>query len=438
MYSLRIACGSETVWLHGPSIQPPVKGARRLPIPRALEGGRCEEQIDLLLEGTPASVQWMIQTIERLLARARTGAGAGLHLMPSAADTEWEACLLDGRVELLGAGTPERGRGSQALRLFLVRGDCWQGSLTALPLSNPNGANVTNGLTLFNHCDADALHANYADSNDAQGSLPAPARVELFHDLSGPEPVTDIWLGEGAAPLPHDLLEGEAATTTLTTQVIGDSTCSGGGYRRVSWEGAAEVEILAWELNSNWLEQAGGRCFRPLLRFANLFDCADLQVHLQVHSGGSVLFESPFQTLQPGARLQELAPVMLPPWSLAADSPAGLALAWIGRRVSGESTTLDLDFLALLPLRGWRRYWSLDGLPAGARLLDDPLEQRCVTLHPQNGELAGHVAQGPGLEVQPGQAQCFAALFATGSPAGMDTTARVRLKITYRPRRRTV
>ncbi len=436
MFSLRMTCGSETVWLHGPSAQPPLKGARRLPLPRALEGSRCEEQIDLLLEGTPASIQWTIQTIERLLARARGGANAGLHLMPTAADTEWEARLLDGRVERLGSDIS--GRGSQALRLFLARGDCWQGSLTALPLSNPNGANIADGLALFNHCDGDALHANYADSNAAPGSLPSPARVELVHDLSGPEAVTDIWLGEGGAPLPQGLLEGEAAASTLTSQVIGDSTCSGGGYRRVSWEGADELEILHWELSSSWLEQAGGRCFRPLLRFANLLTCSDLRLFVQVHTSGSVLFESPPQTLAAGVRLQELAPVLLPPWSPAGSAPAGLTLALIGRRVAGGSSTLDLDFLGLLPLRGWRRYWSLSGLPFGARLVDDPIEQRCVTVHPQNGELAGHIAQGPGLEVHPGQAQRFAILFATGSPAGMDVAAQMRLKITYRPRRRTV
>ena len=49
------------------------QGARRQPIPRALEGGRCEEQIDWLLEGTPASIQLALQTVERLLGRAASG-----------------------------------------------------------------------------------------------------------------------------------------------------------------------------------------------------------------------------------------------------------------------------------------------------------------------------------------------------------------------------
>ena len=74
----------------------------------------------------------------------------------------------------------------------------------------------------------------------------------------------------------------------------------------------------------------------------------------------------------------------------------------------------------------------------GARLIDDPLTGRCVVLHPQDGELAGHAAHGPGLELQPGQPQRFSALFATGSPAGMDIAAQVRLKVSYRPRRRVI
>jgi len=438
MYSLRITCGAESLWLHGPSVAAPVRGARRQPIPRALEGGRCEEQIDWLLEGTPASIQLALQTVERLLGRARAGAAVGLHLMPTAADTEWESRLLDGRAELLGSGTPERGRGSQAVRLLLTRSDYWQGSLTTLPLSNPNGADVTDGLAMFNHCDSDALHANYADASGAQGSLPAPARVELIHDRTGPEPLGDLWLGAGLAPLPGGMLEGEAGATNLTTQVISDATCSGGAYRRVSWSTTAELDALHWELASGWLGQAGGRCFRPLLRVANHFSFDDLRLFVQVRTAASVLFESPAVTLQPGVRLQELPPVLLPPWVPVLDPPAALTLALIARRAGGGSTTLDVDFIALLPLQGWRRYASLAGLPYGARLIDDPLTGRCVVLHPQDGELAGHAAHGPGLELQPGQAQRFWSLFSTGSPAGMDIAAQVRLKVSYRPRRRTV
>lgn len=438
MYSLRITCGSETIWLHGPSVQPPLKGARRLPIPRAVEGGRCEEQIDLLLEGTSASIQLLLQNLERLLARVRGGQHAGLHLMPSAADTEWEARLLDGRVDLLGSGTVERGRGSQALRLWLLRCDCWQGSLTALPLSNPNGANVVDGLPLFNHCDGDALHANYADASGALGGLPSPAQVEVIHDLSAPEAVTDLWLGEGIAPLPQGFLEGEVAISSLATETIADAASSGGGYRRVSWNGDDPVEILRWELGSGWLAQAGGRPFRPLLRFANHFTFDDLRLSIQVHDAENVLFESPAQTMQPGVRLQELPPVLLPPWFPVTDPPAALTLILIGQRAAGGGSTLDLDFMALLPLESWRRYASLAGLPFGARLVDDPLSGRCVAVHPQSGEQAGHLALGPGLEVRPGRAQRFTALFATASPAGMNIAAQVRLKITYRPRRRTV
>jgi hypothetical protein len=438
MYSLRITCGSESLWLHGPSVSAPVRGARRQPIPRALEGGRCEEQIDWLLEGTPASIQLALQTVERLLGRARAGTAVGLRLMPTAADTEWESRLLDGRAELLGSGTPERGRGSQAVRLLLTRGDYWQGSLTALPLSNPNGANVTDGLPLFNHCDSDALHANYADASGALGSLPAPAQVELIHDRTGPEPLGDVWLGAGLAPLPGGMLEGETGATNLTTQVLSDATCSGGACRRVSWNTTAELDALHWELASGWLGQAGGRCFRPLLRFASPPAYSDVRLFVQVRTAASVLFESPAAALQSGVRLQELPPVLLPPWLPVVDAPAALTLALMARRAGGGSTALDVDFLALMPLQGWRRYASLAGLPYGARLIDDPQTGRCVVLHPQDGELAGHAAHGPGLELQPGQPQRFSALFATGSPAGMDIAAQVRLKVSYRPRRRTV
>ena len=33
MYSLRITCGSESLWLHGPSVTAPVRNARHQPIP---------------------------------------------------------------------------------------------------------------------------------------------------------------------------------------------------------------------------------------------------------------------------------------------------------------------------------------------------------------------------------------------------------------------
>ncbi len=57
------------------------------------------------------------------------------------------------------------------LRLAIKRRNYWEGALTAIPLTNSNGADVTSGLNIYNCNDGDGvspnIRENFADIDGA-------------------------------------------------------------------------------------------------------------------------------------------------------------------------------------------------------------------------------------------------------------------------------
>lgn len=440
MQCLRLLSGSQALILAGEGLTIPWRGARRAT--HSVPGGQVEELLDLGLEGTPTEIVNALAGLQAALAPAPD---LRLELTPSAEEGPWTTPVLTASAELAGEATGERARGSQGVRLRLTHPAYWEGSERALPLSNLHGESVTSGLLLDNCEDPAAGRTAHADvaGEELAGELAAPLSVELANTLTPGLEIGTVFLsglvlapGESPGATPPLCLEAEGAASDLSTAPLVDASCSGGMAVRLSWSAAGPQRALEWLLPSEALSACDWRGFKPLLRLAEPAGEEPLWAAWRLLCDGVLLAQSEPVGLAPGAELQELPPLVLPPSgkARAGDTPYPLSLAlWLERGASSGSASLAADFLAVLPLDSWRVLRPVKPLPAGWRLVDDSSLAQPQALDPGGRALATHLRSGPGLSALPGRALRVSVHFAGG--AIWPATAQVKLSLRYRPRR---
>ncbi len=409
MYALKLTCDGEPDWvLHGPGAASELEGARLAGSRSALRADWVIESVLLALKGGGAD--W-IHGLERRLAQARAGVGeVRLQIQLEARDTPLSALLLEGWLDAPEPGADERQRGFGGYRLHLLRQRAWSAPAAALPLSNANGANLTGGLVLFNHCDTHSSHQNFADvrAADLDGSQPAPLSLRLGLGGSPARVITHVILAAGSdlwsdsAAFPH-VLEGEGGSpgaNCATTSLINDGGASGGVYRRLGWNAAGEAALLRWTISPLALALARGRAFRPVLRLHNP-PAASCYLHFRLFNprGGLLERTRPLR-VETTRRLQPGAALCLPPLDLPGLDPAGLIVELWAQRDDPGSHTLDVDFVHLLPVEGWLELIPLGGAAQGSTLVvDSESHLQRIAFAPLGHTLAGTRAWGDAVQV---------------------------------------
>ncbi len=438
----RLAIGTESAafTLLGEGRTLPFKGATYRACAPA--GETAAETIELALEdGDPLAIAAGLEALERAVAQVEAARGVGVYLFQQARPGEetWRSRLLEARLE---PAAGERGRGSLGVRVCLLRENAWEGALRDAPLSNVHGARVTAGLSVDNHLDG--LHCNFVeiDGGDVGGGLPAPVVLSVQNTTQDTERSLLILAGQavfadGEAPdgLPH-FLEGEAGTGGTTVLQPG---CSAGACQALSWSAPVYTELLAWTLSSAQLRACAGRSFRPLLRLHEAPAYNDLWLELHLSNGSLSVRSLPKVLAPPTCELIELPVMQLPPAPLEAScapDASPLTLTLCATRNAAGTHSLKVDFLALLPLEGWRRYEALAGLAWQETLVDDGGEGVCSALSAAGLRQVSHLAYGKGLKLTPGRRQRLYFLHDCGPGAPVERTLRVRVQ--YRPRRRLV
>jgi hypothetical protein len=440
MQSLCILNQQNHLVLKGLGAPAALRSCTRTPNSNVSPEGWVNEEYHLVMEGTPDELDTLLLMLEDRLGRAAAGETSQLQIVPHNGSSPWASPLLGGQINFVDDGSSSRGRGSQVLRLTLRRADYWQAEQHEAPLSNAHGSSILGGLTLDNH--TDGHHTAYVTVEDGAliGDLPAPARLELFNDRSTAS-IKDAWLGcyLDANQAPPDItLQAEVAAplTGVSSSVINDVSCSNGFFRRLMWSNSGEQALLAWALSPGLLRALNSRSLVPLLRLATPCLNNDLWVSWRVLCGEQVLTRSELGLLQPNRSLQALPGLRLPPIALPGENaPAGLTLQMVITRLSGGSRQLDLDFLALLPLNGWRSLRPLaeDGLPPGAIWIDDANINLSWSYSAPLGEFITHSVIGQPLLVWPGHAQ---RIYLLHGGMLMNIDHQTRLRLFYYPRRR--
>ena len=442
MFRLKLVFNNLQFYLHAPEVEAPLTGCLRQSPQRASDL-RCSETFELRLEGSPTALDEWISHMEQLLSCAHSRLHPlQLVMQPDDRGAEWFSRVLEGKLEMLGHLSADRDRGRLSLRLTLLREDFWQGDLQAVPLSNANGSQVASGLLLYNHCDGDTGHQNWAaiGGTDVAGDLPAPAELWISNQDDAGQRSGNIYAGHSFqvdCDQVQALLEAENATSPQTSSVISAADCSGGSYRQVSWNGVDEVCLLSWSISASEAAYRQGLPFRPLVRFAQAPEYNDLWLNWSVRYAGEVV-SSLSQLAKANQALQLLAAVYLPPVPLGEDAVCeALTLELHARRMSGASQTLKIDFACLMPLDGWRQFQPLGGqaLADHERLVDESSEDLLYTENLTSlRRKVTHTKTGTGVWLRPGYNQWIFLL--SGNGASAPVSDRLRLQVVYRPRKR--
>jgi hypothetical protein len=430
------AQGLSVLWLHGSGVQPPLVGAVRAS-PRRLDADTVEETLTIALEGSGITA-WL-ETLEARLADGRDGiTPCYLHLQTAPGAPIWRSPLRGGELTLLEGDPTSRG-----VRLTLRRPPWWEGSLQALPLSNPNGSRLTGGLTLSNHQDDHTGHVNYAGlaAADLPGSLPAPFQAVLRAVGAG-ESLHTVLLGLGTdledadGALRH-ALEGEAAQAGAhaALSVITAGTASGGACARLTWSTPFWAHLATWTLPAADLGYLRGRRVHPVLVLATPPASAGLTLAWRVTAapGAAPLAQSALFPAQVGHGLQVGPALHLPPLALGGGPYPALYLELWAESTPALPGTLDVDAVHLLPAEGWLCAYPLGGTPAGWDLVLDGLEGRVYSREPATGARAlTHVVGGEWPHLRPPHAHRLYLLWET--QAGAAPPAQVTLRLFLRPR----
>lgn len=418
MYRVSLVTPTEELVLRGLGTTAPIKDARQTA--GAISGLEQVLAFEVRMEGLPADLRACQDALARLLRCAADG--LDLQITPHSGAAALSARVLAAQIEAVGAGSHDRARGSLTVKLNLRCAAGWEAAEVELPLRQ-GGAAVSGGLSVMNHVDGGQGHLNYVDiaAGDLRGDAAGALRLEMTNCAA--TNLGDVWVCLNAWGSPADfqhILEGEAGTGG---SVVMQGGCSGGALRRVSVS-ASESTLLAWALDQTQLAQCAGRVFRPLVRLAAAPVFTDVWLWWQVQLNGAVLWESPRDVLESGKAVQELPPLRLLPGSIANPRPLEVCLRGVG---AAGSYNLDVDFLQLCPLDGWRHYRAAAGVAPGETLVDDGFSGR-VSTRASSGQALSHAVQGAPLLLPPGQAARLIFLH-TG---GVEDALMVRAF--YRPR----
>ena len=442
MNLIQLRQNEDVLVLHGAGVTAPFRGAIDHP-------GAGE--IELALAGSPAMIEAGLARLGNLLEDARRcdgapgGAQVFIEMRVTPEGRLWRSRLTGGSVRAVEPDA--RALGRLAARLALERQDFWEGPEVELPLSNPQGgAEITGGLEISNCWDA--AHANFADFSQAAADalaaysdLPAP----LILDFEGIDTDTTgtLYAFQNIHANPAALqavIEGEAGQpgTAVSGDILTDPYCSGGQFQRLSWSGEGEVTAWAGSLTAEQVARCAGRPFLPLACLSYpIYPSEKIWYFWRLTITGSApetVLDTPGCYLPITASLCPGVPLFLPPWPPGEDeTPAGLGLELRAQAAGTGTHRIDLDYLYLLALDGWRIYRpALSAWGDGLRVHDDPTRG---VLRAGRWGVQAHAAEGPGLWVEPGRAmRCHFLIERAGG--GFYPTTRARVRLRCRPRRR--
>ena len=405
------------------------------------------EVIDLVVYGsTTAEMQGRINAIERMFVTAErrnmTGSGPRvfLHIQASGESATWRGEVLAGLLELDKSAMSVFGQAQVKVELEVTRRAYWEDTtLRNLPLTNGNGAGATSGLNIVNHDDSGTGDDNWVQiaADQVTGVLPAGVQVRLTNDIGATRTYSKIYLALNAFSDPANfthVLEGESRTSGGS--VVSDAAYSNG--QALSFTIGSGVtpgtSTFVWTLPAATLQDAAGRPFRLLARFAGGIGTTTAYAEVRAANGTSVLWRGDSVALPDlYGGLLDMGVVPLPPGGYStAYGALTLALTFTG------IATRYLDFIQLTPMDAFVLLECMAPCAHGEAVMYDSIEDRQYILS-GSAELGYVTASGGRLLLQPGVINRLIVLQenSTGTNRGEISESFTAL-VRYRPRRLTI
>jgi len=312
-----------------------------------------------------------------------------------------------------------------------------------VPLSNGNGTNDLNGLTVYNHDDAGVgpAHDNWVEiaAADVEGDLPGPTRLEMINSYAT-DALYILWIGQNwtdPANFSH-ILEGESSLTGTETD---EASCSNAHYMLKALASGAEADMYMWLLSDSLLDACQGQYYKIIARF-HLQTPYTVKFRLRLKYGSTLIWQSGQVTVDTSRNLQirDLFTLRLPPWLLGQTNLGWLNMILAGQQSTGAPIDVKLDFLQLTPLDGWRQLECVGyGAVQNERIVDDGVNGSCYTDNGAGDNKSGRlIGYGNPIELYPGKKQRLYFLMHSDNSYNAEIARTISVKLFYHPRRRTL
>ena len=452
MESLMLSVGSTQVHLLGDGIVAPVKGCRRttgnvieksselFPLQSGMQ--LRQEEIAVVLQGTPDEIDDWLRMIEALFSRIALGERAVIYIQPAEGLDIYQSSVLGGKLVLLGNGTSDMKRGGMGVRLDLVRENYWEGSEVDIPLTNPHGVDVIDGLLLYNQYHENGSKYNYAliDGADIVGEIPAPVTIKIKNDdTTFLDRLGRILVGQStvAALQPGDTwIEGALGSSSLNYGSIGDADASNAAYGLIQWSGVGAYEIIKFQIERLRAARFAGKLVKPVVRMHDYYTTDDYWIRFKVKQGDAIE-RTRWQKIETYKRMIVLPAVHVPPKDLQTSQMADVWVSIEMQRKSVGPHQFTIDDIDLIPVDGYREYDELGsyGLYYGETLVDELSNDLLYSYNFVTFErLLSHRAIGKGIWVVPGLDQMIVVKYA-GNSNECEPNHIIHLSMSYRPRR---
>jgi hypothetical protein len=407
------------------------------------------DQFTILIKGpTPGELHSMISAIRLALEHARNhkddAHAAWIYYEVDNSGDAWMTKLLGGTVMYdsnLGRNWRHR---SVMATVIIERKPYWDAKdELQIPLTNGNGTNDTSGLTIYNHDDAGTspAHDNWVSigADDIEGDLPGPTRLEVINTYSVSRLLT-LWIGQNWTDPDNfsHMLEGESSSTGSEQSISGTS---GGKYRQYALASGAEATMFTWTLNDSFLDTCYGQYYKFLARFQGTAPTS-VKFRIKLQYEGTVIWQSGQISMDSSRALQirDLFTLRLPPWLLGQTNLKTLTMLMTGQQNTGSPINVDLDFIQITPLDGWRMLECAGyGVVQNSRMIDDGFNEVAYIDNGAGDDKAGLlIGYGNPIHLYPGKKQRLYFLMHTWEYNRAEIAQTATVKLYYRQRRRTL
>ncbi len=315
-----------------------------------------------------------------------------------------------------------------------------------VPLTNGNGTNNTAGLVIFNCGDNAGASPNHHDNYveiaaaDVLGDMQGPTRLEVLNSYATSRLYT-LWIGQNWTDpdnMSH-ILEGESST--IGTETDDTTGCSNGHFMRKALASGAEADLFTWALTDSFLDACKGGLFKILARFHGNAP-TNVKFRIKLEFAVTNIWQTGQATIDASRALQirELFTFRLPPWLLGQTNLSALTMTLTGQQSSGSSVNVDLDFLQITPLDGWRMLECAGyGVVQNSRMIDDGVNENAYIDDGAGDNKAGIlVGYGNPIKLYPGKKQRLYFLMHSWAGNTAEIARTISLKLFYHPRRQSL
>jgi hypothetical protein len=409
------------------------------------------EQFSVLITGSSESdLRSKINAIRLAILHAKLHKddylAAYLYYDVSSTGDAWMSKILDGEYHYSDKLVRRWNNNKAIINIVIEHEPYWDAKdEVQVPLTNGNGTNDTSGLKVYNHDDGGGTspshHDNWVDiaAADVLGDLPGPTRLEITNTYAT-NLIRWMWIGQNFTDpdnLTH-IIEGETSSTGTEQS---EASCSGGKYRQYVLSGSAENTMFTWSLSSSFLNSCKAQYYKIMARFYFTVP-TNVKFRLQLKYQNIVIWQSGQISLDTSVAIEirDLFTLRLPPWLLMQTSLAGLSMLITGQHISGSSTNVNLDFLQVTSLDGYRALqFAGYGAAQNERIMDDGFLGNVYVDNGSGSNKAGIIlGYGNQINLYPGKKQRLYFLMHSDVANTGEIDRTITVKLYYRPRRKSL